>query len=114
MSEPGKLGVQEKWEDLAEYLYGCVLRDMPKSERFTLGADIRANVWSTHAALVRLSLRAGSRASLLDQVDVQAKSLMAMVRLGIRIGAIPSKRQEPVARMLQEIGRMIGGLKKVR
>jgi len=114
MSEPGKLGVQAKWEDLAEYLYGSVLRDMPKSERFTLGADIRACVWSTHAALVKLSLRAGSRASLLDTVDVQAKALMAMIRLGIKVGAIPSKRQEPVARMLQEIGRMIGGLKKVR
>lgn len=109
-----KLAVQQKWEDLADYLYSCVLRDMPKSERFTLGADIRTCVWAVHAALVKLSLRLGSRSSLLDFADAQAKSLASMISLGIRIGAIPSRRQEPVAMKLEEIGRMIGGLKKAR
>ncbi len=109
-----KLTVQQKWEDLADYLYSCVLRDMPKSERFTLGADIRANVWAVHAALVKLSLRLGSRSSLLDFADAQAKSLASMISLGIRIGAIPQKREQPVAVKLEEIGRLIGGLKKVR
>ena len=109
-----KLDVQQKWEDLADYLYACVLRDMPKSERFTLGADIRTCVWAVHAALVKLSLRLGSRSSLLDFADAQAKSLASMISLGIRIGAIPAKRQEPVAVKLEEIGRMIGGLKRVR
>ena len=55
------LVLQQKWEDLSEYLFACVLRGMPKSERFTLGSDIRATVWEVEAALVQLSLRAGNR-----------------------------------------------------
>ena len=106
------LVLQQKWEDLSEYLFACVLRDMPKSERFTLGSDIRATVWEVEAALVQLSLRAGNRWALLNLVDVKAKVLLAMVRLGIRVGAIPEKRYEPIAARLVEIGKIVGGLKK--
>lgn len=50
MDEPvGGLILQQKWEDLTEYLFSCVLRDMAKSERFTLGADIRSLVWEVQA-----------------------------------------------------------------
>ena len=111
-SVEGGLILQQKWEDLSVYLFSCVLRDMPKSERFTLGADIRAVVWEVEAALVQLSLRAGNRWALLNLVDVKAKVLLAMIRLGIRIGAIPEKRYEPVSGKLVEIGRIVGGLKK--
>nr|DAY75634.1 MAG TPA: Avd-like protein [Caudoviricetes sp.] len=106
------LVLQQKWEDLSEYLFACVLRDMPKSERFTLGSDIRATVWEVEAALVQLSLRAGNRWALLNLVDVKAKVLLAMIRLGIRIGAIPQKRYEPLSTRLVEIGKIVGGLKK--
>ena len=60
-SVEGGLILQQKWEDLSVYLFSCVLRDMPKNDRFTLGADIRATVWEVEAALVQLSLRAGNR-----------------------------------------------------
>ena len=111
-SAPGSLILQQKWEDLSVYLFSCVLRDMPKSERFTLGADIRAVVWEVEAALMQLSLRAGNRWTLLNTVDVKAKVLLAMIRLGIRVGAIPEKRYEPIAARLVEIGKIVGGLKK--
>lgn len=111
-SAPGSLILQQKWEDLTVYLFSCVLRDMPKSERFTLGADIRAVVWEVEAALVQLSLRAGNRWALLNTVDVKAKVLLSMVRLGIRVQAIPEKRYEPLSARLVEIGRIVGGLKK--
>ncbi len=104
--------LQQKWEDLSVYLFSCVLRDMPKNDRFTLGADMRALVWEVEAALVQISLRAGNRWQLLNTVDVQAKVLLSMVRLGIRIGSIPEKRYESVSEKLVEIGRMVGGLKK--
>ena len=76
------------------------------------GADIRATVWEVEAALVQLSLRAGNRWTLLNTVDVKAKVLLAMIRLGIRVGAIPEKRYEPIAARLVEIGKIVGGLKK--
>ena len=114
MSEPafGGLILQQKWEDLTEYLFSCVLRDMPKNDRFTLGADIRALVWTVQEALVHLSLRAGNRWQLLNTIDTKAKVLLAMIRLGIRIGSIPEKRHEPISGKLVEIGKIVGGLKK--
>ena len=116
MGEPAEsstsLILPQKWEDLSVYLFSCVLRDMPKNDRFTLGADMRALVWEVEAALVQISLRSGNRWQLLNTVDVQAKVLLSMVRLGIRIGSIPEKRYESVSEKLVEIGRMVGGLKK--
>ena len=110
----GGLILQQKWEDMAAYLFTSVLRGMPKEERFSLGADIRALVWEVEAALVQLSLRAGNRWTLLNLVDTKAKVLMAMIRVGIRTGAIPQKRYEPMSEKLVEIGRIVGGLKKNR
>jgi len=110
----GGLILQQKWEDLTAYLFSCVLRDMPKSDRFSLGADIRALVWEVEAALVQLSLRTGNRWALLNLVDIKAKVLLSMIRLGIKIDAVPQKRYGPVSEMLVEIGRIVGGLKKSR
>jgi len=115
VDEPvGGLILQQKWEDLSEYVFACVLRDMPKNDRFSLGADIRNLIWEVEAALVELSIRSGNRWSHLNLVDVKAKVLLAMVRLGIRIGAIPERRHEPISQKLVEIGRIVGGLKKTR
>ena len=115
MDEPtGGLLLQQKWEDMAAYLFSTILRDMPKTERFSLGADIRALVWEVEDALVQLSLRAGNRWALLNLVDVKAKVLLSMIRLGINIHAIPQKRYGPVSEKLVEIGKIVGGLKKLR
>ena len=114
MDDHGGLILQQKWEDMAQYLFANVLRDMPKGEKFTLGADIRALVWEVEAALVQLSLHTGPRYNLLNLVDVKAKVLLAMIRLGIRLKAIPEKRYEPISEKLVEIGKIVGGLKKTR
>ncbi len=105
--------LQQKWEDLSEYVFASILRDMPKSERFTLGADMRGLIWQVEEALVQLSLRTGNRWALLNMVDVKAKTLLSMIRLGIRIRAIADKRYEPAAQRLVEIGKIVGGLKKM-
>ena len=106
--------IQQKWESLAAYIFNPILRDLPKSDRFTLGNDIRDIVWKTERVLIKLSLRYGNRYELLNTIDENAKVLLAMIRLGINIGAIPQKRYEPVSTKLVEIGKIVGGLKKVR
>lgn len=110
---PGLI-LQQKWEDCASYVFAHILRDMPKSDRFTLGGDIRSLIWEVEGAILQLSLRVGSRWALLNLVDVKAKLLLAMIRLGVRIGAIAQKRYQPVSIMLVEIGKIVGGLKKTR
>lgn len=57
----GGLILQQKWEDMASYIYKSVLRVMPKSERFTLGSDIRQIIWDTEGLIVEVSLNRGSR-----------------------------------------------------
>lgn len=110
----GGLILEQKWEDLAVYMFSCILRDMPKSERFTLGADIRSLIWQVEDVLVQLSLHVGPRYNHLRFVDIKAKTLLTMVRIGIKIGAIPQKREEPVSQRLVEIGKIVGGLLKTR
>lgn len=106
--------LKRKWEDLTKYVFSVILRNMPKSERFTLGADMRSLIWEVDAALVQLAIRYGNRWTLLNIVDVKAKTFMSMIRLGIEIGAIPAKRYETVSAKLVEIGKIVGGLKKTR
>lgn len=113
VEEPGLI-LAQKWEDVAVYMFSCILRDLPKSERYTLGADIRSLLWQVEDVLVQLALRSGSRWNHLNFVDVKAKTLMSMIRVGIKAGVIPQRRHEPVSQKLDEIGRIVGGLKKVR
>lgn len=114
MDQERGLILQQKWEDLAAYVFAHVLRDMNKSDRFTLGADMRALIWQVEAALVQVALRHGDRRQQLYLVDAKAKILLAMVRLGIRLGSIPEKRYEQVSAKLVEIGKIVGGLIKYR
>lgn len=111
---PQGLILQQKWEVLAQYIFKTVLRDLPKSERFTLGADIRQVIWQVEEALIQLSLRYGNRTQLLNFVDMKAKLLLTMIRLGIQMEIVPQRRYEQVSAMLVEIGRIVGGLKKFR
>ena len=52
MSAYGALKIQQKWEDMIKYAY-VALRQLPKSERFTLGAEIRAGLWSGFRLIIR-------------------------------------------------------------
>ncbi len=104
--------VKKLWEDMAEYVFTNVLKGMPKDNRFTLGADIRRLIFDTDIKLQYLELHYGNRGALLNDIDVAAKTLMSVIRLGIKVRAIPGRRSEPMAEKLEEIGSYIGGLKK--
>ena len=113
MSERNQLILGKKLEDLMDYVYTSVLRDLPKAEKFTMGVDIRSLLWSTERTLIAFSLfTSGNRMKLLDDVDIAAKTLMKMIESGIRLRLISAKRQQVVAEKLAEIGRIVGGLKK--
>ena len=107
-----ELILQQRWEDLMEYIFPNVLENIAKCERFVLGADIRRIMWDVEGCLIEFSFRYGNRRAQLDFVDINAKKLMAMIRLAIRLGIVPQKRHEEVAKRLAEIGRIVGGLKK--
>lgn len=112
--QQSNLILAQKWKDLSIWIFENVLRGMPKSERFSLGADIRRVVWEVQADCVQLALHFGQRRLLLNHVDVQSKVLLSMVELGIAVGAVPEKRIKTIADKISEIGRIVGGLLKVR
>ena len=69
MAERKTLLVQQKWEDMIGYAY-VALRNIPKSERFTLGAEIRTALWSG----LRLIIRANAsrrKLTMLYDLDVE-------------------------------------------
>ena len=108
----GGLILQQRWEDLAKYIFEAVLRNMNKADRFTLGEDIRKQLWGVEDTIVQISLKFGSRGQQLQAVDVKAKTLLAMIRIGVEIGAIPAKKYEQVSMKLVEIGKIVGGLQR--
>lgn len=102
-----ELKIAQKWEDMTQYAY-IMLRNIPKSERFTLGAEIRVMLW----AGVRLIVKANysmNKLPLLMETDVTIKILQAMIRTGHGLKIIDNKKYEIISAHLVEIGKMLGG-----
>lgn len=104
------LKIQQKWEDMAAYMY-VVLRHVPRSERFTLGAELRAGVWRG----LRLIVQANAvtrRMAILDDLDAEIRVLFALIRTAHKMRLVPDKKYEVLSARLDELGRMLGGWKK--
>ena len=104
---PEPLKIQQKWEDMARYAY-VLLRSLPKSERFTLGAEIRQSVWQGCRLIARAAF-ARNRMPLLYDLDAEIKMLQAMIRLGHGLKIVSDKQYRILSEMLTEIGKMTGG-----
>lgn len=102
------LKIQQKWEDLAAYLY-VLLRHIPKSERFTLGADIRASIWLGLRLIIQANSSRTNRLERLEKLDEEIKVLQGMIRTGRSLKVIDSKKYKISSVYLVEIGRMLGG-----
>lgn len=109
-----KLILQQKWEDMAKYLYEAVLRHMPRFDRQTLGMEMVGLVWKTEADIVRFSLRQGDELALLGEIDAAAKVMLRMASAAAGIKALPFRKYEVLAPMLEEVGRIVGGLLRKR
>jgi len=106
-----KLIIQQKWEAMAAYVY-VLLRHIPKSERFTLGAEIRQSVWRGLRLVIAANAMRRGRSDLMDKIDVEIKVLQGMIRTGHDMGIVPAKKYENCSRLLVELGRLLGGWKK--
>lgn len=76
-----KTKVQLKWEDMTKYAY-IMLRHMPKSERCTLGAEIRASIWRGIRIIVRATHTRDpiQKQKMLLDIDYEIKTMLAMQR----------------------------------
>jgi len=102
-----ELILKEKCKDMMKYAYQA-MRDIPKDYRYTLGADIRNSM----TELLRLITRCGKKyykRNTLEDMDIELDVLRAMIHVAVENRVITIKEFENWAKLLDEIGRMIGG-----
>ena len=102
-----KLRILQKWEDMAQYTY-ITLRHIPKSERFTLGAEIRNCIWRGLKLIIKANY-SKNKLQLLYELDIEIKLLIALLRVGHTLTIIPTKKYSELTKCLVEIGKMPGG-----
>lgn len=99
--------LKRKLEEMIQYGYVCIGR-FPKSERFTLAADIKACMYSA----MRLTITANKRyhkKNTLQDLDIEVEMLKSLVRLSKDLSFLPFKQYEYWQNLNVEIGKMIGG-----
>ena len=103
----GDLLIRQKVEGLIEYGHAA-LRQFPKSERHVLAAEIRRSMWSLLRLVVVCNKRYHKKTTLQD-LDAELDLLRCQIRLSMRLGYLDLRRYEHWARLLDEVGRMVGG-----
>lgn len=99
--------IRRKHEDLIEYMYQAMTH-FPKSERFTLVADIKRLLLGILEKIVRAN-KTRKRLPILYDIDVLLEELRSLLRLSMALGFLPFKKYEISSRMVSEIGKLLGG-----
>ncbi|MBE3584824.1 MAG: diversity-generating retroelement protein Avd [Thermoanaerobacter sp.] len=108
-----ELKIRQKCEDMIHYGYAA-LRQFPKSERYTMAADIKKSMYRLLALIIAANKRYHKKTTF-QEMDIELDFLRSLIRLAMQLGFLPFKKYENWAAMLNEIGRMLGGwLKSLR
>jgi hypothetical protein len=101
------LKIKQKTEDMIKYGY-IALRQFPKSEKFSLGMDIKKTMFGMLGSIIRANRNRDKRDDLFA-IDIELEVLRTQVRLAMEMGFLPFAKYEIWAGHLAEIGRMLGG-----
>lgn len=101
------LKILDKAYEATKYAY-ISLNYFPKSEKFTLAADIRNGMYKMIETIVIANKKKNKKHELFS-LDVHLVSLQYKVRLARDLGFMPFKKYELLSKQLAEIGRMLGG-----
>lgn len=102
-----ELKIQQKIFEMMEYAYP-ITAQFPKSEKFTLAADIKKQMDVLMERCIEAKKRYYKKSTLQD-MDVANEKLMMYVRLSCRLQYISVHTYGVWSQKLVEIGRMIGG-----
>ena len=105
------LTLQIYWEDLTVYVHKVILPNLGKADRFTLGKDIRDVLWHIGSCVIEYIQYELSRNKLLTRIHVETIKLLKMISVGVRTGAIPDKRLQPVTTLVTKITDLIEKLR---
>ncbi len=101
------LKIKQKVEDTLQYMY-IALKHFPKSERFTLCADIKQSMYK----IIRLIIQANktkNKLPILYEIDTELDMLRMMIRLSMKLEFMSLKKYEVTIGYLSEVGKMLGG-----
>ena len=106
------LKIQQKTYDMILYADKC-LKQFPNYEKHVMAADIRRTMYG----LLRLIIRANKKyykKTTLEELDIELDSLRMQIRLAAdpELRYLPIKKYEHWSKLLNEIGRMLGGWMK--
>lgn len=101
------LKIRLKIETMAVYAYSA-LRQFPKSERHVLSQEIRQTLWNLLRLVIICNKRYHKKTTLQD-LDAELDLLRSQVRLAKDLQYLPFRKYEIWSRLIDEIGRMIGG-----
>ena len=103
-----ELKILQKTEDMI--LYGNkALAQFPRSERYALAADIRQSMYTFYRLIITANKKYYKKTTLQD-ADVELEVLRGFIRLAANkeMRYLPMNKYENWAKMLSEIGRMLG------
>lgn len=95
-------------------LYGNIcLKQFPKHEKHVMSADIRKSM----SKLTKLIIRANKKyykKTTLEEMDIELEWLRMQIRMAAdqQLRYLPINKYENWSKMLNEIGKMLGGWKK--
>ena len=107
MSNYEDLKILQKTNDMIEYGY-IALRQFPKSERHTLAAEIKRSMYEFLRLIIRGNKKYFKKTTLQD-ADIELDNIRHLIRLGQSLGFLPFKKYEVWSKLLNEIGKMLGG-----
>ena len=106
-TEIGNLIIKQKLEDTIEYAYG-VFRHFPKSEKFTLVADLKRSLTKMLELIIRAN-KSKNKFIILMDLDTELEVFRALVRLSFELKFISIKKYEVLSQKVNEFGRLLGG-----
>ncbi|MGG1600591.1 diversity-generating retroelement protein Avd [Paenibacillus naphthalenovorans] len=101
------LKILQKSFDMTKYGYAA-LRQFPKSERFTLAAEMKSCMLRFMRGIITANKRYHKKTTLQD-VDIELQLLRMYLRLAVDLQFLPFRKYENWVKMLDEIGKMLGG-----
>ena len=104
----------QKWEDMAEYILKCLVTQLPKSERYAMGTQIRKLVVQIGTRVSRATVIHDRQYKLREimEADYSLNELKTLIRLADRMQYIDKKKFEVSVRYTSELGKILGGWTK--
>lgn len=106
------MAIQQKVEDMIFYGNQALL-NFPKAERYAMAADIKRSMYALYRLIIAANKKYYKKTTLQD-ADIELAVLRGFIRLAANreLRYLPMHKYEIWAKMLDEIGRMLGGWMK--